>query len=878
LDNTDTAAVWKLTSATTTSEVAEGSNLYYTDARFDTRLGTKSTTNLTEGTNLYYTDARFDTRLGTKDTGDLTEGSNLYYTDVRADARITVQKGAANGLATLDGGGKIPTSQLDLDSVDYQGTWNATTNAPTLVSSTGTKGYYYVVSVAGSTSIDSITDWQVGDWIIFNGTVWEKADHTDQVTSVAGKQGAVTLVSADITDLTTSNVTEGSNLYYTEARVSANTDVAANVTHSANSTNPHSVTKAQVSLGNVEDLKVKLDATVAPTVNNDTSEGYVVGSRWIDVTNDKEYVCLDKTDGAAVWKLTSATTTSEVAEGSNLYYTDARFDTRLGTKSTTNLTEGSNLYYTEARVSANTDVAANVTHAASSSNPHTVTKAQVSLGNVADLKVKLDATTAPVATDDTSQGYAVGSRWIDVTNDKEYVCLDATATSAVWKLTSATTTSEVAEGSNLYYTDARFDTRLGTKSTTNLTEGSNLYYTEARVSANTDVAANVTHAASSSNPHSVTKAQVSLGNVEDLKVKLDATIAPTVNNDTSEGYVVGSRWIDVTNDKEYVCLDNTDGAAVWKLTSATTTSEVSEGSNLYYTDARFDTRLGTKSTTNLTEGSNLYYTEARVSANTDVAANVTHAASSSNPHTVTKAQVGLGNVADLKVKLDATIAPIATDDSAAGYAVGSRWIDVTNDKEYVCLDSTATSAVWKLTSATTTSEVAEGSNLYYTDARFDTRLGTKSTTNLTEGSNLYYTEARVSANTDVAANVTHAASSSNPHSVTKAQVSLGNVEDLKVKLDATIAPTVNNDTSEGYVVGSRWIDVTNDKEYKEYVCLDNTDGVAVWKLTSATTTSEIAEGSNLYKLDPSVTFEVVKSVISADTKVTAPCFPATLVT
>jgi len=51
------------------------------------------------------------------------------------------------------------------------------------------------------------------------------------------------------------------------------------------------------------------------------------------------------------------------------------------------------------------------------------------------------------------------------------------------------------------------------------------------------------------------------------KVKLDATSAPTVTNDTDEGYVAGSIWVDVTNDKAYVCLDNTDGAAVWTETT-----------------------------------------------------------------------------------------------------------------------------------------------------------------------------------------------------------------------------------------------------------------------------------------------------------------------
>ncbi|MBA7516381.1 hypothetical protein ES705_08429 [subsurface metagenome] len=64
------------------------------------------------------------------------------------------------------------------------------------------------------------------------------------------------------------------------------------------------------------------------------------------------------------------------------------------------------------------------------------------------------------------------------------------------------------------------------------------------------------------------RASLGLDNVENLKVKLDATEAPTVNNDVDEGYAVGSRWFDITNDKEYVCLDNSDGAAVWIDTTA----------------------------------------------------------------------------------------------------------------------------------------------------------------------------------------------------------------------------------------------------------------------------------------------------------------------
>ena len=85
--------------AKSTTDLSEGTNLYYTTTRhntdFDTRLGTKSTTDLSEGTNLYYTAARdtaqFNTDLATKSTTNLSEGTNLYYTDARADARAQLK-------------------------------------------------------------------------------------------------------------------------------------------------------------------------------------------------------------------------------------------------------------------------------------------------------------------------------------------------------------------------------------------------------------------------------------------------------------------------------------------------------------------------------------------------------------------------------------------------------------------------------------------------------------------------------------------------------------------------------------------------------------------------------------------------------------------
>ena len=73
----------------------------------------------------------------------------------------------------------IALSASAIGALEYQGTWNASTNTPTLTSGTGTKGAYYVVSVAGTTNLDGETLWGVGDWAVFNGTAWQKVDGGD---------------------------------------------------------------------------------------------------------------------------------------------------------------------------------------------------------------------------------------------------------------------------------------------------------------------------------------------------------------------------------------------------------------------------------------------------------------------------------------------------------------------------------------------------------------------------------------------------------------------------------------------------------------------------------------------------------------------------
>lgn len=191
---------------------------------------------------------------------------NADHTITGLGTAAELDAGVPNGVATLDAGGKVPVSELPaavLGALSYQGTWNASTNTPTLVSGTGTKGYYYVVSVAGSTDLDGITDWLVGDWAVFNGTVWQQVDNTDAVTSVNGLTGTVVL--------TTTNIAEGTNEYFTTAKARASVSAGTGISYD-NSTGV--ITNSSPSLGG--DVVGPASATDNAIARYDTTTGKLI--------------------------------------------------------------------------------------------------------------------------------------------------------------------------------------------------------------------------------------------------------------------------------------------------------------------------------------------------------------------------------------------------------------------------------------------------------------------------------------------------------------------------------------------------------------------------------------------------------------------------
>lgn len=155
--------------------------------------------------------------IDTSNSDNITEGSvNKFVTPAQETALSSLAADLSGkvdttalgvSVATLTSG-VLTASQVPsylLGGVTYVGTWNAATNTPTLAAPSITnKGHYYITTTAG---IYNTVSYAAGDWIISNGVTWDQVANTDEVNSVNGQVGVVTIDAADVNLVSTTGFT-----------------------------------------------------------------------------------------------------------------------------------------------------------------------------------------------------------------------------------------------------------------------------------------------------------------------------------------------------------------------------------------------------------------------------------------------------------------------------------------------------------------------------------------------------------------------------------------------------------------------------------------------------------------------------------------------
>ena len=195
------------------------------------------------------------------------------------------QKGVSGGIASLDGGGKVPIGQLPTaiqGGIKVIGTWNANTNTPNLSGLSPSNGEAYIVSVAGNTNLNGETNWKVKDLAAYINSEWIKLDNTDDVISVANKTGAVTLDKNDVglnnvPNLDTTNAVNNQHTHNNKSELDKITIGDHDVTSTGN---PHNVKATDIS---DFDTEVTNNSTVADHESRISGlEGAGLGISWFN--------------------------------------------------------------------------------------------------------------------------------------------------------------------------------------------------------------------------------------------------------------------------------------------------------------------------------------------------------------------------------------------------------------------------------------------------------------------------------------------------------------------------------------------------------------------------------------------------------------------
>ena len=392
------------------------------------------------------------------------------------------------------------TSNFEIaDDEGWVGTQNLTvTNGVSLLTPNGNSGISWITNGAFGTGVDYI---QLKDTAVDGNLIPLTTDTKQLGTSSIRWQANIhdLDVNGTVTGIDTDDITEGttslSNLYYTDSRVQSylnanGYDTATNITASI-------VDSAPATLDTLNELAAALgdDANFSTTVTNSiatklaTADFNSTFDTRINATSINALSDVNTTGVAngKILKYDSATSKFIIADDSN--FSNADFDTRFASKSTADLAEGgSNYYYTETRFDSSLSgkTADNIPNG--STNQYYTT----TLHNT-DFDTRLATKTTDNLTEGSTNLYhttarvnsAINNADIDFLNNvtvtniqnNDILIFDNTTSPSTWKNIAGTTTN-ISEGTNLYYTDARFDNRLGQKTSDDLPEGTtNLYNT-----------------------------------------------------------------------------------------------------------------------------------------------------------------------------------------------------------------------------------------------------------------------------------------------------------------------------------------------------------------------------------------------------------------
>ncbi|MES2668669.1 MAG: hypothetical protein V4644_03215, partial [Patescibacteria group bacterium] len=708
LDTVDKGYFFSTTSAAAylaANPPAGGSGFSTTSANF--WLGTKSTSDIAEGTNQYFTLNRFASALAGTTTDALLEGSsNLYFSNARARAALSGGAGIAYSTST----GTI--------SLNASGDWTGTFD--------GQEGAYYLnrTNQTGSQLASTISDFATTARGLFSSTapgvtynagtgvfsltagytIPLTASTTEWATAYGwGNHATQNYFDKDVDD--TGDLAEGSNLFFTNVRVQ--------------------------------------------TYLNGVDKGFFFSTTSAQFFLAQNQGASFSTTSANAWLTTKSTT--NLAEGTNLYYTLSRFASALAGTTTDALTEGlANRYFTDARARSALSGGSGITYS-------TTTGA-----------ISLDRTGDWTGTFDGQEGSYYLNRANQTGTQLANTISNFTATVA--SIIAGTTTDALNEGTtNQYFTTARVQTFLNTISKGYFfsTTSADFYLAQNQGAAFSTTSANAFlnsfdkgyfFSTTSANAYLATKTTDNLTEgvsnlyFSNARARNAVSAGPGLSYSTTTGVFAldaGGNWTGTFDGQEgsyYLNRANHTGtqlantisdfnvAADARIAAASTTIRgmfSSTATGLTYTSGTGVFSLTSGYTIPLSASTtawNAFYDtpSSRITAGT----NLSWTGNTLN---------GLSNSAIRG--LFSAVSPISYDNTTGvfTFSTAGDWTGTFDGQEgayYLANSFSTTSASFFL---------AQNQGAAFSTTSANAWLATKSTTNLSEGTNLYYTDARVNA-------------------------------------------------------------------------------------------------------------------------------------